>query len=794
MVPCRLAQVSIQKLRVFSFHQFIYKGEARMKSSKTRAVFLFLLVLVFAVLLAGGYLIDQKKPPIPQKVQDSNGVTLYSGADIEAGKQYYFSRGGQHIGSIWGHGSYLAPDWSADYLHRMGLYIAARFNNLSPSEAARFSQKDYDALPPALQAKLSAETASEIKENRYEGTSGSLTLTPFQSEAHQSLTRYYTDLFKDGNESMGLQPGIVQTEEEGARVSAFFGWLAWAAGTNRPDEDYTYTNNWPFDPMVGNRPMPGALIWSIVSVVILVLSIAVMIFVYLRYVHESDYSACEILPFSEPTPTPSQKATLAFFVTAAALLCIQILMGATTAHFTVEGTYFFGIPLSKILPYAAARTWHLQLAIFFISACFLGAGLFIGPFVGTEPKGQAGLVWFLFAAVVVVVVGTLSGTWMSVTGMFGQDGFLWGHQGYEYIELGRVWQVLLIIGMILWLVLVLRAILPVLKKEDDKGGLTHMLLYSSVAIPLFYMASLMYGKETHLSMAEYWRWWVVHLWVEGFFEVFATVVMGFLMAHIGAVSRKSALTAIYFIVFLYLGGGVIGTFHHLYWSGSPTPIVALGAVFSALEVVPLTLLGFEVVRNLYVLKLGGWDYPYKWPIYFFIAVSFWNLVGAGIFGFMINPPIILYYIQGINTTPIHSHTSLFGVYGLLSVSLLLFAMRNIVRMQAWSDKILRWCFWGLNGGLASMALFSLIPSGFYQFYFAVKHGLWFARSPEIATSPAIRFFAWIRILPDIIFAAGAILLLFFVVRAIWLSFVSKVPLIEGDRHWRPPVRDKLNVK
>jgi nitric oxide reductase subunit B len=532
--------------------------------------------------------------------------------------------------------------------------------------------------------------------------------------------------------------------------------------------------------------MPGTLIWSIVSVILLILFIALMIFVYLRYVHEPEYSACEILPFSEPEPTPSQVATLPFFLVAAALLCIQILMGSITGHFKVEGTSFFGISLANMLPYAVARTWHLQLAIFFIASCFLGAGLFIGPFVGKEPRGQAKLVWLLFVAVVIVVVGTLAGTWMSIAGMFGGDGFLFGHQGYEFIELGRVWQILLIVGMILWLILVLRAILPALRGEEDRGGPTHMLLYSAVAIPLFYMASLMYGKGTHLSMAEYWRWWVVHLWVEGFFEVFATVVMGFLMAHIGAVSKKAALTAIYFIVFLYLGGGVIGTFHHLYWSGSPTPIIALGAVFSALEVVPLTLLGFEVVRNLYVLKIGGWDYPYKWPIYFFISVAFWNLVGAGIFGFLINPPIVLYYIQGVNTTPIHSHTALFGVYGFLSISLLLFAMRNIVRMRSWSDTLLKWCFWGLNGGLASMAVISLIPSGFYQFYFAVKYGLWYARSPEITSGPVVSAFAWARIGPDLVFAAGAILLLAFIARAIWLTFCKQVPPLEGERHWQQP--------
>jgi nitric oxide reductase subunit B len=300
-----------------------------------------------------------------------------------------------------------------------------------------------------------------------------------------------------------------------------------------------------------------------------------------------------------------------------------------------------------------------------------------------------------------------------------------------------------------------------------------MLLYSSVSIPLFYMAGLLYGKGSHLSDAEYWRWWVVHLWVEGFFEVFATVVMAFLLSHIGAVSKKFALTSVYFIVFLYLGSGVIGTFHHLYWSGSPTIVIALGAVFSALEVVPLSLLGFEAAHNLRVVDEGGKGYAYKWPIYFFVAVAFWNLVGAGVFGFLINPPIVLYYAQGINTTPIHSHGALFGVYGMLAISLMLFSVRHIVTKASWSDSLLKWSFWGLNGGLAGMMVFSLIPSGFFQFYHAVKEGLWFARSPEITSHEFIRTVTWMRMLPDVIFAVGAFSLLLFLLRSIWLSFLKK---------------------
>lgn len=742
-------------------------------SPKVKAVFLFCLALTFGVLIFGGYAINKEKPPIPGKVLDYSGVVLFTKDDVVGGQNYFYSRGGQHIGTIWGHGAYLAPDWSADFLHRMGLFLAARYKGLDAEQAATFTHDDYKLLPPDDQARLQVLVTQEMKENRYDPLTEMLTLTEFQTEAFLALTHYYTDLFQNGNDRMGLQPGIVRTAEEGRLVTVFFAWLAWAAGTQRLDADHTYTTNWPYDPLVGNEPLPDFLIWSIVSVILLIFGIAGAIFVYQRYVGLGDYGNNLKLDFPEPTPTPSQKATLVYFITAIALFTLQLGLGAVTAHFTVEGNSFFGIPIASILPYAAVRTWHIQLSIFFIATCFLAAGLFIGPFVGREPRGQAFGVIALFGALVVVVLGTLGGTWLSVSGFFDGDGFMFGHQGYEFIELGRVWQILLIVGMIIWLILVWRAIRPAVQAETDGGGLTHMLLYSSVSIPLFYMAGLLYGKGSHLSDAEYWRWWVVHLWVEGFFEVFATVVMAFLLMHIGAVSKKFALTSVYFIVFLYLGSGVIGTFHHLYWSGSPTIVIALGAVFSALEVVPLSLLGFEAAHNLKIVDQGGKGYAYRWPIYFFVAVAFWNLVGAGVFGFLINPPIVLYYAQGINTTPIHSHGALFGVYGMLAISLMLFSVRHIVSKASWSDKLLKWSFWGLNGGLAGMMVISLIPSGFFQFYHAVKEGLWFARSPEITSSEFIRTVTWLRMLPDVIFAVGAFSLLLFLLRAIWLSFLKK---------------------
>ena len=744
-----------------------------MKDPRVRALLLFLLAITFGILLFGGYIIHREKPPIPATVVSDTGAAVFTKAEVTGGQKLYLSRGGQDMGTIWGHGSYLAPDWSADFLHRMGLYVGARLSGLPAAGAAAFTQKDLDSMDAVKKAELQALVSREIKTNRFDPTRDVLTFSGAEAEAFAALQSYYTTLFRDGNDRMGLQPGIVKTDAEGHQLTAFFAWLAWAAGTNRPGQAITYTSNWPFDPLVGNQPVAGSLIWSIVSIIVLILFLGVVIFLYSRYMHEGDYKGKLVTKIPEPAPTGSQKATLAYFITAMALFVLQVLLGALTAHYTVEGGSFLGVPIEKLLPYAAVRTWHLQLAIFWIATCFLATGLFIGPFVGKEPRGQGPLTVFLFVAVVVVVLGSLAGTWLSVQGRFGANGFLFGHQGYEYIELGRVWQLLLIVGMVIWLVLVVRAIQPALLGEKDRGGLTHLLLYSSVTIPLFYMAGLLYGQTTDLSDAEYWRWWVVHLWVEGFFEVFATVVLAFILSRIGAVSAAFSLKVVYVSIFLYLGAGVVGTFHHLYWTGTPVPIIALGAVFSALEIVPLALLGFESAQNVRVLKLGGENYVYKWPLYFFIAVAFWNVVGAGVFGFLINPPIVLYYGQGINTTPLHAHSALFGVYGMLAIALMLFSVRHIVALRAWSDRMLKWAFWMLNGGLLGMVVLSLAPSGFYQLYYAITYGIWYARSPEIASGPVIRMFNYFRILPDVVFGAGGVVIFLFVVRAAWISFSKK---------------------
>jgi nitric oxide reductase subunit B len=289
-----------------------------------------------------------------------------------------------------------------------------------------------------------------------------------------------------------------------------------------------------------------------------------------------------------------------------------------------------------------------------------------------------------------------------------------------------------------------------------------LFVVASAAIAVFYLAGIMWGPRTNLAIAEYWRWWVVHLWVEGFFEVFATVVIAFLFTRMGLLRAATATAAVIFSSTVFLFGGIIGTFHHLYFTGTPTAILALGATFSALEVVPLVLIGFEAYENLTLSRARPWVRAYRWPIYFFIGVAFWNLVGAGLFGFLINPPIALYYMQGLNTTPVHGHTALFGVYGLLGMGLMLFCLKGLTTHNIWRTGVLGFAFWAINIGLALMVLLSVLPVGLLQTWASVEYGLWYARSADFLQDGTLNVLRWMRVVGDTIFAIGVAALGWFV--------------------------------
>lgn len=747
-------------------------------NKRLKSVLWFVLIVSFSVLLLGGYWIYQGGAPYPGKVVAEDGTLLMEQAQIKGGQAVYQKYGLMDYGSVLGHGSYLGPDYTAEALHLM-------VNTMRDFYAEELYQKKYADLPVEQQGGIAEKVKQEMRVNRYDEKTDTLTLTKAQVAALQAVEEYYNKEFVQGD-VLALPTQMIQekhmpetdrayvdTGDQVKQIADFFFWTAWLSSTERPNSDHTYTNNWPYEEGAGNTTTVASIWWSAASVALLILAIGVILYFYYRYnlQMEDAYQEGKFprLSLNDLTVTSSQRKVGKFILVVALLFLVQSALGGLLAHYYVEGDSFYGIDIKNFMPFNIAKTWHLQLAIFWIATAWLAMGIYIAPLVsGKEVKKQGLLVDILFWALIIVVVGSLTGEWLGIKGYLGNMWFLLGHQGWEYLELGRIWQILLAAGLAIWLYIVFRGIQSAMKQETDKGGLVHLLFYSAIAIPGFYFFAFLMDPSVHITYADYWRWWIIHLWVEGIFEVFAVIVIGFLMVQMGLVTKQSTIRALYFQIILLLGGGVIGTGHHYYWIGAPEMWIGLGAVFSALEVIPLTLLILEAYQQYKAMKDGGKEFPYKASFWFLISTAIWNLIGAGVLGFLINLPAVAFYEHGSFLTPTHGHASLMGVYGMFSIAVMLFTMRNIVKPEKWSDSLAKISVWLLNIGLAGMVVISLLPVGYLQLKEAVLNGFWAARDFSFYQQPLVNTLLWVRMLPDTIFLIGILPLIWL----FWKGFIN----------------------
>jgi nitric oxide reductase subunit B len=719
-----------------------------------RAV-VIVMVLGFTGLLSITMLAYRHAPPIPARVMDAQGITLFSGDDISEGQAVFLKYGLMANGSIWGHGAYLGPDYSAEALHRMG-------EDTAEAIAHQRYQQPLAALTPSQQAAVQTETTISLKTNRYDAATETLHLTAPETAAYRQQIHYWTEYFRHPSRNGGLKPGLITDPTELQQFTAFVTWAAWASVAPRPGEDYSYTNNFPYDPTVANYPTPDTLLWSALSLIMLLAGIGIVLlsfgkFDYLGWMGRGRHIHPHLLPAES---SPGQRALVKFFVVVALLLLAQTLVGGATAHYRADPNSFYGFELERIFPSNLVRTWHLQLAIFWIATAYVAAALFLGRSLrADEPRWFAGWVHVLFVAFAVVIGGSLLGEWLGISQLLGDWWFWLGNQGWEYLELGRFWQYLLIVGLLLWFALLWLLVRPSTLADPASKPLVKMFLLAALAIPIFYVPALFFGSKTNYTVVDTWRFWIIHLWVEGFFEFFATTVVALTFYQLGLTRRNVALRVIYLDAILYFGGGLIGTGHHWYFTGHTNFNMALSALFSALEVVPLTL-----------LTLDAWDFirttrgdcdvcgkaisiPHRWTFYFLMAVGFWNFLGAGVFGFLINLPIVSYYEVGTLLTPNHGHAALMGVFGMLAIALMVFVLRQTSNDASWVDieKYIKVAFWGTNIGLAMMVAMSLFPGGILQLWDVVQHGYWHARSLDYIGSDRSHLIEWLRLPGDLVF-------------------------------------------
>jgi nitric oxide reductase subunit B len=714
----------------------------------------------FAILIWMSFRAYEDAPPIPGKAVGPRGDVLFTGEDVLSGQEVFLKYGLMQNGTIWGHGAYLGPDFSAEYLHTLAVSTASGL-------ARQMFNRDFPLLTPAERAAVRGATGVLLKQNRYQESTDTWTLTGPEAESYRDQIAKWTAYFKNPIENRGLLMNHIQNPKELQQLTAFFAWTAWASVTNRPGKTHTYTNNFPYDPDVGNVPTPSAYLWSGLSLVALLAGIAIVLFAFGRFDFLGWKGAGEhIHPKMVPgEATESQRATIKYFVVVAVFLLAQSLLGGATAHYRADPGSFYGINLSAFVPSNLFRTWHLQIGLLWIATGYVAGGLFLAVYLGAkEPKGQATGVHLLFWAVVIVAVGSLLGEMLGIYQLMGDLWFWLGDQGWEYLDLGRAWQVLLAIGLVFWLILIARGTRPAIRNPKEKE-ISTLFLLAAVSIPLFYLPAMFFGSRTNFTVVDSWRFWIIHLWVEGFFELFVTTMVAVLFYKLGMVTRLTATRVIYLDAILFLGGGLVGTAHHWYWTGQSAATMAFAAMYSALEVVPLTL-----------LTLDAWDFiklsrarceicrqeiaiPHKWTFYFMMSVGFWNFVGAGIFGFLINLPIISYFEVGTILTANHGHSALMGVFGMFAISFMVFAMRQVLSDAEWPgvEKYVRVSFWGLNVGLALMVLLNLFPGGILQLIDVFQNGYWHARGFEFLNRRLSTIIEWVRLPADVIFIVAGVL-------------------------------------
>ncbi len=727
----------------------------------TRILIIFLLITIvgcWSAMIWSTVQTYRQVAPIPKLFVDEREQVIMTRDDIIAGKAGFQKADLMDYGSLYGMGSYYGEDYTASNLVQLGQRIKAQ---LTIDEY----NKPFNALSTEQQYRITQRMQQDLKNINL--LSQIIVLSDPVTKAIQSLkTDIAADLQKHDTRK-GWTKAYSLTPEEAIKTADFLIYSSLTTIALRPGENYSWTNNWPYEPSMGNGPTTASFMWTWISLTILFFAIGAVVAIFRLYIekeqnHEDRISV--LCQFS--APTPSQMALLKYFIVAALLLLLQIGVGSLLAHNYAERESFYGIPINTFLPFAFLRAIHLQAPIVWIGLGWIGAALFLAPFIGgREPPGQRLLVNLLFWVTLIIVGGAFLGNYLGIMGVFTKSWFWLGNQGLSYIELGRLWQMLFFVGLLFWSLVLLRAMWPTLKNLFLWNSfyslfrIEHLLWYSSLGIAVIYAFGMIPLTQINASftITDFWRWWVVHLWVEWAFELFAAAITGYFLMAVGLVSRQLAERAVLFEWILILGSGILGTGHHLLWAGEPDLWIAVGSVFSFLEVLPLFLLILEALEQRAALRELQ-DFPYRLAFLYILGSTFWNFVGAGVFGGApLNAAFVNYYEHGTFLTLNHAHTAMFGAFGLLSIGLIYLALRYMAGNHiAWSDRLGVWAFWLYNLGMVLWIALNFFPIGWPQLAAVYEHGYAYARSLGFYNKTIL--WQWLRFPGDIIFSLGALLM------------------------------------
>jgi len=724
-------------------------------------ILLAVAIVCFALLAWATVLTYEKAPPQPQSFTDRSGTLIMSSGDIVAGKGGFQKADLMDYGSIYGMGSYFGEDYTASTLHQLG--SMTRENIAGTSYGGTF-----ESLTPDKQAASTSLMQQQLQ--AIDLTKPTVVLPDAVAAAVRQAQDGITHDLDTTYLSKGWVPAKSLNPALRKQTADFVIYSAITTVARRPGLPGTsWTENWPFEPLVGNTPTTNTFQWTWISFCFTFFAMGFVLWLYRAYLDSPDDAPKETGLATYRTLTPSQVKTGKYFIVVALVFLASQGAGAVMAHSYYDRQTFYGVQLNYILPFNFLRSFHIQAPIIWIGLGWIASGLFIAPAIagGREAKGQGFLVDLLFWVSLFVVAAALLGNYLGIQGVIDKGWFWFGNQGLSYIQLGRFWQILFFVALSSWSGLMFRALWPsrdmlVQATKQFWSGqirLEHLIWAATINVAVLYIFGMipLTGIEKSFTLTDFWRWWVVHLWVEQSFEFFAVAMSAYLLMSLGLVSRKLAERSVYLELILIFMGGVLGTGHHLYWAGGPSMWVPLGSMFSFIEVLPLVLLILEAISQHRAIK-GAAAFDYGLAYLYILGSAFWNFVGAGVFGGgTINAPLVNYYEHGTFLTLNHAHASLFGAFGLLALGLIYFCLRYRAGPGAVFDERLgRIAFWCYNTGLVLWIFLHFFPIGWPQLNAVYEHGLAWARSQ--AFYDQTRFWQWMRLPGDVVFSFGALLM------------------------------------
>lgn len=718
----------------------------------------FWIIALFMVTMLIYYTANLQKevPPIPKEVKSVSGEVLYTYDDVIAGKGYFQEFDLMDWGTMLGMGAYMGPDFSTDFLHYRAEFLYDYYAN-------ELYQKPNAALT-AVERGAVKERVKEDFRNQTKLLETTTLYTDASAAAFKSNVKYLTKLLVEGDPERAFKGGIIRPDEA-IKIAAFVDWAQLVASSYRTGTTRTWSNNWPPEPLIDQDLTFLSHKISLWEFLLLWTLTIIVIFLAYEFLFKKDKDDKLEEPLKITHLFPSQKKLLKYIPIVGALFVVQLIIGGYLAHLYTEPTKDF-LFAQSLLPFNVLRSMHTQLAILWVAVGWLVGGLLIAPWVANRDHKFPWLVDVLWIALLVVAVGSVIGLYMGATGQMRETWFWLGNEGRELVNLGRVWDIGLVIGLVFWFLL----IISLIRKAATNNPIVSTIIWSAFAIATLYIAGMMpvHKIMPNYTVDDYYRWWVIHLWVELTFELFAAGVIAFFTVSLGLITHKTAVKVMFFELFLISLSGTLGVGHHYYWQGLDEYWIAIGGIFSALEPLPLALMIVEAWKNKREKIHSGESFSFAVPFMWIAGSAVLNWIGAGFFGMVINTPTISYYSHGTYLIMPHGHVALLGAFGYISIAFLYMTSRAnaLANNYVWNDKLSVTGFWVLTAG----ALLFAIPTyiiGMHQTETAMEMGYFYTRTRDALES--MKGWMWARTVPDALMIIGGLIIFYDLIQKTFLS-------------------------